>query len=46
MIFCGTNDNAFSEKLLRESNLTLLRVIGVGHAAEETWKHACEILQT
>ena len=45
MIFCGTNENAFLERLLRESDLTLSRAISAGHAAEETRKHAREILQ-
>ena len=45
MIVCGSNDNAFRERLLRESDLTLSRAISAGHAAEETRKHACEILQ-
>ena len=46
MIVCGTNDNAFRERLLRESDLTLSRAISAGHAAEETRKHAREILQS
>ena len=45
MIVCGTNDNAFRERLLRESDLTLSKAINAGHVAEETRKHACEILQ-
>ena len=45
MIVCGTNNNAFRERLLREFDLTPSRAISAGHAAEETWKHACEILQ-
>ena len=36
MIVCGTNDNAFHERLLRESDVTLLKAIAGGHAAEET----------
>ena len=44
MIVCGTNDNAFCERHLRESGLTLSRAISAGHAAEETRKHAREIL--
>ena len=44
MIVCGTNDNAFRERHLRESGLTLSRAISAGHAAEETRKHAREIL--
>ena len=46
MIVCGTNDNAFRETLLRESDLTLSRAISAGHTAEETQKHAHEILQS
>ena len=46
MIVCGTNENAFRERLLTESDLTLLRAISAGHAAEETWKHACKTLKT
>ena len=45
MIVCGTNHDAFREKLLRESGFTLSRGISAGHAAEETRKHAREILQ-
>ena len=45
MIVCGTNDNAFREKLLRESDLTLSRAISAGHAIEETREHDREILQ-
>ena len=45
MIVCGTNDNAFRERLLRESDLTLSRAISAGHAAEETRKNTREILQ-
>ena len=46
MIVCGTKSNAFHERLLRESNLTFLRTISAGHAAEETRTHAREILQS
>ena len=45
MILCGKKDNAFREKLLRESDLTLSRAISAGHAGEKTGKHAREILQ-
>ena len=45
MIVCGTNDNAFREKLLRESDLTLSRAVSAGHAIEETREHDREILQ-
>ena len=44
MIVCGTN--AFHERLLRESDLTLSSAISAGHAAEKTRKHACKILQS
>ena len=40
MILCGTNGNAFRERLLRESDL-----ISASHASEETRKHTREILQ-
>ena len=46
MIICGINDNALCERLLRESNLTLLRTTTAGNIAEETQKHAYEILQS
>ena len=46
MIVCGTNDNTFPERLLRESALTLSRAISAGHAAEKTRKHTREILQS
>ena len=46
MIVCGSNDNVFCERLLRESDLTFLRAIIAGHAAKETRKHACETLQS
>ena len=46
MIICGTNDNVFCERLLGESDLTLLRAISAGHAAEKTQKHASEILKS
>ena len=45
MIVCSTNDNAFREKFLRESDLTLSRAISAGHAIEETREHDREILQ-
>ena len=45
MIVCGTNDNSLRERLLRESELTLPKAISAGHAAEETRKHAREILK-
>ena len=46
MIVCGTNDNSLRERLLRESELTLPKAMSAGHAAEETRKHAREILQS
>ena len=33
MIVCGTNDNAFGERLSNESDVTFLRAISAGHAA-------------
>ena len=42
---CGTNDNSLRERLFRESELTLPKAISAGHAAEETRKHAREILK-
>ena len=38
--------NSLRERLLRESELTLPKAISAGHAAEETRKHAREILQS
>ena len=38
MIVCCTNDNAFRERFLSKSDLTLLRGISAAHAAEETRK--------
>ena len=46
MIVCGTYDNSLRERLLRESELTLPKAIPAGHAAEETRKHAREILKS
>ena len=46
MIVCGINDNALRERLLRDSELTLSRTISAGHVAEETQKHAYEIVQS
>ena len=46
MIVCGTRDNSLCERLLREWDPTLSKAIGVGHAAEETHKHAHEILRS
>ena len=46
MIICGTNNNAFRERLLRQPDLTLSRAISEGHAAEETQKYVRKILQS
>ena len=46
MIVSGTRDNSLCEKLLRECDLTQSKVISAGHAAEETRKHAREILRS
>ena len=46
MIVCGTRDNSLRERLLRECDLTLSKAISAGHAAEETRKHAREILRS
>ena len=46
MIVCGTNDNSLRERLLRESELTLSKAIFAVHAAEETRRHAREILKS
>ena len=35
-----TNENAFRERLMRESDLTLPIAISAGHATVETKKHA------
>ena len=43
MIICGTNDNAFRERLLRESDPIFRRASSAGHAAEETRKHARDL---
>ena len=45
VIVCGADDSAFRVRLPRESDLTLSRAINAEHAAEETWKHAHEVLQ-
>ena len=45
MIVCGPNDNSLRERLPRESELSLAKVIS-GNAAEETRKHAREILKS
>ena len=46
MIVCDTKDNSLRERLLRECYVTLSRAISAGHAAEETRKHAREILRS
>ena len=46
MTVCGMRDNSLRERLLRECELTLSKVISADHAAEETPKHACEILRS
>ena len=46
MIVCGINDNAFRERLLKESDSTLARAVSARHAAEESQKYPCEILQS
>ena len=46
MIVCGTNDNAFRQRLLKEYDFTLSRAISAGHAAKESRTHAHEILQS
>ena len=45
MIVCGTKNNSFRERLLRECDLTLSKAISTDHATEETRKHACKILR-
>ena len=42
-IVCGTSDNRLRERLLREHDLTLVKAVEIGHAAEETSKHAKEL---
>ena len=46
MIVCGTKDNSLRERFLRECNLTLSKAVSASHAAEETFKHAREILRS
>ena len=46
MIVCGTKDNSLRERFLRECDLTLSKAISGSHAAEETRKHAREILRS
>ena len=45
MIVCGTYDNSFRELLFCGSELALPKAISAGHAADETRKHAREILK-
>ena len=45
IVFC-TRDKSFRERLLRECDLTLSKAISAGHAAEETRKHAREIIRS
>ena len=42
----GTKDNSLRERLPRECDLTLSKAISAGHVAEETRKHAREILRS
>ena len=46
MIEYGTRDNSLLERVLQECDLTLSKAISAGHAAEETRKHAREILRS
>ena len=46
MIVCGTRDNSLPERLLWECDFTLPKAISAGNAAEETHKHAPEILRS
>ena len=41
-IVSGARDNSLRERLLRECDFTLSKAISVGHAAEETRKHAAK----
>ena len=43
MIVCGSGDNSLRETFLRECDLTLLKAISAGQAAEETHKYARKI---
>ena len=43
IIVYGTSDNRLRERLLREHDLTLVKAVEIGHAAEETLKHAKEL---
>ena len=46
MIVFGTKNNFLRERLHREFDLTLSKAISVCHAAEETHKHAREIVRS
>ena len=46
MIVCDTKLNSLRERLPRECDLTLSKAINAGHTAEETRKHAREILRS
>ena len=46
MFVCDTKDNLLRESLLRECDLTLSKEASVGHTAEETRKHARDILRS
>ncbi len=43
MIVCGVADPSLRERLLRDAELTLEKAVAVGHAAEETRRHAKEL---
>ena len=44
MTLCGTRDNSLRERVLRECDLPMSKAISAGHAADETRKHAFQIL--
>ena len=46
MTVCGTKYNSPREKILRECDLTLSKAISASHVAEETRKHAREIIRS
>ena len=43
MIIIGITDNHLRQRLLREPDLTLDSALNLGHAYEETKKHALEL---
>ena len=45
MTWSGTKDNSFCQRL-QKCNLTLFKAISPGYFAEETHKHAYEILKS